>query len=73
MFGKRQPEVLVVGAGPVGLYAALDLVRRDVSVSIVDEALRTARHAYALALHGEALGLLDLAVLSRCWLRPNSC
>jgi 2-polyprenyl-6-methoxyphenol hydroxylase-like FAD-dependent oxidoreductase len=59
MFGKKQPEVIVVGAGPVGLFTALCLARRGVDVQIVDEAPRTAMHSYALALHGDSLSLLQ--------------
>ena len=59
MFGKSKPEVLIVGAGPVGLLAGLQLTRRGVPISIVDEGMRTAQHSYALALHGASLQLLD--------------
>ncbi|PKN54199.1 MAG: hypothetical protein CVU56_27850 [Deltaproteobacteria bacterium HGW-Deltaproteobacteria-14] len=58
MFGKKKPEVLVVGAGPVGLVAALTLARRGVRVQIIDEAWRPTAHAYALALHPASLALL---------------
>lgn len=58
MFGKTNPEALVVGAGPVGLVAALTLARRGVRVRIIDEALRPAAHAYGLALHPGAMKLL---------------
>ena len=58
MFGKKKPEVLVVGAGPVGLLTALLLVRRGIRVQIVDKEWRTGAHSYALALHGSSLRLL---------------
>ena len=58
MFGKKDPDVLVVGAGPVGLVAALTLARRGVRVQIIDEAWRPTTHAYALALHPRSLALL---------------
>jgi len=59
MMAVRQgPEVLVVGAGPVGLFAGLALAQRGVSVQIIDKMSRTGVHSYALALHGRALGLL---------------
>lgn len=54
-----EPEVLVVGAGPVGLFAALLLAQRGVHVQIVDEERRPAARSYALALHPGALKLLD--------------
>ena len=58
MFGRKHPEVLVIGAGPVGLFAALVLTRKGVRVRIVDKELRTAAHSYALALHPATLQLL---------------
>jgi 2-polyprenyl-6-methoxyphenol hydroxylase-like FAD-dependent oxidoreductase len=58
MFGVHETEVLVVGAGPVGLFSALSLARHGVRVQIVDEQFRTAAHSYALALHSSSLGLL---------------
>lgn len=72
MFGKKQPDVLVVGAGPVGLYAAIVLAKQGVRVQIVDKEERRAGHSYALALHSQTLalfqemGLLD-KVLQQCY------
>jgi 2-polyprenyl-6-methoxyphenol hydroxylase-like FAD-dependent oxidoreductase len=59
MFSRHQPEVLVAGAGPVGLTAALALANRSVDVEIVDEEIRTAAHSYGLALHPSTLSLLN--------------
>jgi len=59
MLGTRNPEVLVVGAGPVGLLAALKLANRGVRVGIVDREWRPGAHSYALALHARSLALLD--------------
>lgn len=59
MFKKQRPDVLVVGAGPVGLFAALVLARRGVHVQIVDKEWRTGAHSYALALHNASLRLLE--------------
>lgn len=59
MFGKTYPEVLVMGAGPVGLCAALTLAKRDVRVAIVDKEWRSGAHSYALALHARTLDLLQ--------------
>lgn len=56
---KRGIEVLVVGAGPVGLFSALTLARSGIKVAIVDEQFRTAARSYACALHPRALSLLD--------------
>jgi 2-polyprenyl-6-methoxyphenol hydroxylase-like FAD-dependent oxidoreductase len=61
MTDKRDPEVLVVGAGPVGLMAALFLHRQGVRVTVVDQVHRTNQHTYALAAHPQTLDLLDEA------------
>ena len=58
------PEVLVVGAGPVGLVAALFLKQYGVRVEIVDMQQRTTRHSYALAIHPRTLRILDEAGLA---------
>ncbi|WP_456428532.1 FAD-dependent oxidoreductase [Rhodocaloribacter sp.] len=59
MFDREYPEVLVVGAGPVGQTAALTLARRGIRVAIVDREWRTGAHSYALALHPRSHALLD--------------
>lgn len=58
------PEVLVVGAGPVGLVAALFLQHHGVRVEIVDMHQRTTQHSYALAIHPRTLRVLDETGLS---------
>ncbi|SDW71606.1 NADPH-dependent dioxygenase [Amycolatopsis xylanica] len=59
------PAVLVVGAGPVGLTAAHELLRRDIEVRVIDRAdgpavtsRATATHARALEVYHQ-MGLLD--------------
>jgi 2-polyprenyl-6-methoxyphenol hydroxylase-like FAD-dependent oxidoreductase len=64
MFRRPDPEVLVVGAGPVGLVAALFLKQYGVRVEIVDMDQRTTQHSYALAIHPRTLRILDEAGLS---------
>jgi len=59
MLGIRSAEVLVVGAGPVGLFTALSLAKRGIRVQIVDREWRPGAHSYALALHAESLALFD--------------
>ncbi|HTM32698.1 MAG TPA: FAD-dependent monooxygenase [Vicinamibacterales bacterium] len=65
MFRHPDPEVLVVGAGPVGLVAALFLHQHGVRVEVVDMHQRTTQHSYALAIHPRTLGVLDEAGLSQ--------
>jgi 2-polyprenyl-6-methoxyphenol hydroxylase-like FAD-dependent oxidoreductase len=52
-------DVLVVGAGPTGLLAALQAVERGLSVEVIEEEWRGAGHSYALALHPRSLALLE--------------
>jgi 2-polyprenyl-6-methoxyphenol hydroxylase-like FAD-dependent oxidoreductase len=59
MFKSQNPEVLIAGAGPVGLFTALALTRRGVRVRIVDTGVWACTHSYALALHPGALRLLE--------------
>jgi 2-polyprenyl-6-methoxyphenol hydroxylase-like FAD-dependent oxidoreductase len=59
MLGKRETEVVVVGAGPVGLLAAMALKTAGVDVHVYDAGQRTAAHSYALVLHPSTLRLLD--------------
>ncbi|HVI53545.1 MAG TPA: FAD-dependent monooxygenase [Luteibacter sp.] len=53
-----QPSVLIAGAGPTGLAAALLLDMRGVKVRIVDSALRPAAHSRALVVNPRTLDLL---------------
>ena len=64
MVRHADPEVLVVGAGPVGLTAALFLHRHGVRVEIIDMDQRTTQHSYALAIHPRTLEILDEAGLA---------
>jgi 2-polyprenyl-6-methoxyphenol hydroxylase-like FAD-dependent oxidoreductase len=59
MFRHPDPEVLVVGAGPVGLVAALFLQQHGVRVEVVDVHQRTTQHSYALAIHPHTLRILE--------------
>ncbi len=58
-------DVLVVGAGPVGLTAALELRRRGVDVVIVDRLVEPARYAKAVGIQPRTLELWDAAGIVR--------
>ncbi len=58
MTHEDHAEVLVVGAGPVGLTTALLLAEFGIRVKIIDQGKRTAAHSYACALHPRTLRLL---------------
>ena len=62
---RSDHEVLVVGAGPVGLTAAHELARRGIRVRVVDKATGPATASRAMATHARTLeicrqmGVLD--------------
>ncbi|MBD5654287.1 MAG: FAD-dependent monooxygenase, partial [Candidatus Eremiobacteraeota bacterium] len=56
--------VLVVGAGPVGLTAAIELARYGVSVRIVDKLPKRSDKSKALAMWARTLELFDRAGVS---------
>ncbi|WP_432477127.1 FAD-dependent monooxygenase [Nocardioides sp. GXQ0305] len=53
-------RVLVVGAGPVGLVAACELVRRGVDVRVIDKLAEPTTESRALLVHARSLEMLDL-------------
>jgi 2-polyprenyl-6-methoxyphenol hydroxylase-like FAD-dependent oxidoreductase len=55
----EQTQVLVVGAGPVGLLTAILAAEAGLAVKIIDQEARTAVRSYACALHPRTLKLLD--------------
>lgn len=56
---EERTEVLVVGAGPVGLLTAIVLAEAGIEVKIIDREDRTAARSYACALHPRTLRLLS--------------
>ncbi len=64
MVRETNAEVLVVGAGPVGMTTALLLAERGVRAALIDGAGGTAAQSYACALHPHSLELLDRFGLS---------
>ncbi len=61
-------DVLVVGAGPSGLIAALTLARSGLSVEIVDRAWKASGESFACGLHPGTMDLLEeLGMGSGAW------
>lgn len=57
-------QILVVGAGPVGLMAALHLKRRGVDVRVIDQSERGAAKSFAVVLHPRTVAMLAEAGVS---------
>lgn len=53
-------DVLIVGAGPTGLTAAVELARRDIAVRIIETRTRPSSRSKALVVHARTLELFDL-------------
>jgi 2-polyprenyl-6-methoxyphenol hydroxylase-like FAD-dependent oxidoreductase len=56
---EERTEVLVVGAGPVGLLTAILLAEAGIEVKVIDREERTTARSYACALHPRTLKLLE--------------
>ena len=61
---KKSVKLLVVGAGPVGLFGALCATRRGVEVMVLDQSWRGFARGYATILHPRSLRLLGEAGLT---------
>lgn len=58
-FSDKHSEVLVAGAGPVGLFSALLCRDRGLEVTVIDMDARTTSRSNALALHPRTLDLFE--------------
>lgn len=56
---KKSLDVLVVGAGPVGIFCANEIIRQGLSCRIIDKKAGLSDKSKALALHIRTLDLLD--------------
>jgi 2-polyprenyl-6-methoxyphenol hydroxylase-like FAD-dependent oxidoreductase len=56
---QTRTEVLVVGAGPVGLWTALLLAESGIEVILIDREIHTTARSYACALHPATLQMFD--------------
>jgi NADPH-dependent dioxygenase len=57
--GDGRPRVLVVGAGPVGLVAAIRLREQGIDVRVVDALSAGDKHMYPVVLHPRTLRILS--------------
>jgi 2-polyprenyl-6-methoxyphenol hydroxylase-like FAD-dependent oxidoreductase len=68
---EERTEVLVVGAGPVGLWTALLLAEAGIEVILIDQEERTAARSYACALHPQTLARLQRLGLAEALLEQG--
>lgn len=59
MTATQNPDVVIVGAGPVGLVAACELTRRGVRIRIVDKLVAATDESRAIALMSRSLDMFD--------------
>jgi 2-polyprenyl-6-methoxyphenol hydroxylase-like FAD-dependent oxidoreductase len=52
---NQNPDVIVVGAGPVGLVAGCELARRGVGVRVIDKLAQPTDQSRAIAVHARSL------------------
>ena len=64
MWKRKHPTVLIAGAGPIGMTAAISLLRQGIDFEIVDKASGPGRHSKACMLAPETMEFLnDMGIL----------
>lgn len=58
---KNQIDVLIVGAGPVGLFLANECVRRGLTWRLIEARANQSEHSKALAIFPRTLEIFDMA------------
>ena len=74
MKSTEAPEVLIVGAGPTGMVAAIELRRRGLSCRIVERRAGPVDTSRAITVHARTLEILDDMGIAERWLHggvPN--
>src|ERR1044072_1682118 len=61
MTNKLDTDVLVVGAGPVGLFLANECARRNLRSLIVEARASQSEHSKALAIFPRTMEIFDMA------------
>jgi len=56
---SKSPDILIVGAGPVGLTAAVELARRGIAAQVIEKNPGPHRESRALAINPRTLDILE--------------
>jgi 2-polyprenyl-6-methoxyphenol hydroxylase-like FAD-dependent oxidoreductase len=59
MSANHDSDVIVVGAGPVGLVAGCELARRGLRVRVIDKLAQPTDQSRAIAVHARSLDMFD--------------
>ena len=62
----EEPDLLIVGAGPVGLTLACEAMRHGLRVRIIDKRASASIHSKAQIVHARTMELLDDMELAQC-------
>ncbi len=62
-------DVLIIGAGPVGMVTAAELTRYGVSVRIIDKRSEPVKHSHASIVHARTLEVLEAMGIVEGWLQ----
>ena len=66
-------DILMVGAGPVGLFLANECARRGLRWRIIEAGSSQSKYSKALAIFPRTLEIFDMAEsLLRSWKRPTA-
>jgi 6-methylpretetramide 4-monooxygenase / 4-hydroxy-6-methylpretetramide 12a-monooxygenase len=66
MPGSTAPDVLIIGAGPTGLTAALEAIRHGLSARVIDQNDVRSIHSKALVVHSRTLEIFQDMGLASC-------
>jgi len=66
---KTQTDVLIVGAGPVGLFLANECARRGIPARLIEEHSSQSVHSKALAIFPRTLEIFDMAGVAEPFLQ----